>query len=57
MNENTFNLDVNNVEIQELLEELDELEIQLINSETLKKDYGFVFASGGGSRHRPSIDY
>ncbi|MBU0279069.1 MULTISPECIES: hypothetical protein [unclassified Gemella] len=57
MNENTFNLDIDNIEIQEILEELDELELQLINSENLEKDYGFVFAKGGGSRPRVSMDY
>lgn len=57
MNTDVLTLGLENLDIQKLLEELDELELQLINSETLEKDYGFVFASGGGSRHRPSIDY
>ena len=52
MNENILNLDIENTDVQELLDELDEIELELINSEELDNNYGFVFASGGGSRPR-----
>ncbi|MGX7112852.1 hypothetical protein [Gemella cuniculi] len=55
MNENILNLDVENTDIRELLNELDEIELELINSEELDKNYGFVFSSGGGSRPRITI--
>lgn len=55
MNENILNLDTESLDIQELLHELDEIELELINSEELDKNYGFVFTKGGGSKLKLSL--
>ncbi len=57
MNADVLKLGLENLETQELLEELDKLELELINSEETDKNFGFVFSKGGGSRPRPSITY
>ena len=55
MNEDVLKLGLENLENQELLEELDKLELELINSEETDKNFGFVFSNGGGSRPRITI--
>ena len=56
MNEDVLNLGLENLETQELLEELDKLELELINSEETDKNFGFVFSNGGGSRPRITFE-